>query len=126
MRTCSPLAMYKSTKDPRNHLLWQPNEKSLQNLEVDEAGKLAAFRSRFGHGWDAEVAADEGEEAVAAADAPAKTADAGAAAEKDKKTDAPPAASKSAGSHDALADLIAGYAVGMPELPEQEHRKKKK
>jgi len=111
MRTCSPLAMYKSTKDPRNHLLWNPNEKSLQNLEVDEAGKLAAFRGRFGHGWD-EAPTDEGEKAVVAA-------------EKDKKSDAPAAAAK-AGSHDALADLIAGYAVGMPELPEQEQRKKKK
>ncbi|KAI1825588.1 hypothetical protein F4861DRAFT_182972 [Xylaria intraflava] len=53
MRTSSPLGLYKSTKDTRNHLLWNPNEKSLQNVEVDEAGKLAAFRGRFGHGWDA-------------------------------------------------------------------------
>lgn len=53
MRTTSPYALYKSTKDTRNHALWNPSEKSLRNLEVDEAGKLAAFRERFGRTWDA-------------------------------------------------------------------------
>jgi hypothetical protein len=47
-----PTALYKSSKDSRNHILWQPSDKSLKNLESDEAGKLAAFRERFGRGWD--------------------------------------------------------------------------
>ena len=46
MRTTSPHSLYRSSKDTRNHVLWQPSEKSLQNVEVDEAGKLAAFRDR--------------------------------------------------------------------------------
>ncbi|KAK7755146.1 hypothetical protein SLS62_002961 [Diatrype stigma] len=66
-RTSSPLALYRSTKDTRNHILWQPSEKSLRNVEVDEAGKLAAFRGRFGTGWDADAkpAAGEGDGAGA-------------------------------------------------------------
>ncbi len=54
VRTTAPTALLKPTKDSRNHILWQPSEKSLKNLEVDEAGKLAAFRERFGRGWDME------------------------------------------------------------------------
>ncbi|KAI1123008.1 hypothetical protein F5Y10DRAFT_270509 [Nemania abortiva] len=96
MRTASPMGMYKSTKDTRNHALWNPSEKSLQNVEVDEAGKLAAFRERFGRGWDTVAAKEDG-------------------AEKD--VEAGKAEAKDAGSGDALADLIAGYAVGMEELP---------
>ncbi|KAI0540105.1 hypothetical protein GGR58DRAFT_462355 [Xylaria digitata] len=103
MRTSSPLGMYKSTKDTRNHALWNPNEKSLQNVEVDEAGKLAAFRQRFGRTWDSatETVAETVQEmpenakkAIPAADATTDT-----------------------GSGDVLADLIAGYAANMPELP---------
>ncbi|KAI1632725.1 hypothetical protein F4809DRAFT_626324 [Biscogniauxia mediterranea] len=56
-RTTSPHAVYKSTKDTRNHVLWQPRERSLRNVEVDEAGKLAAFRGRFGTMWDADAGA---------------------------------------------------------------------
>ncbi|ETS77132.1 hypothetical protein PFICI_11006 [Pestalotiopsis fici W106-1] len=52
MRTTSPYALYKSVKDTRNHLLWNPSERTLKNVEVDEAGKLAAFRERFGRTWD--------------------------------------------------------------------------
>ncbi|KAI0967483.1 hypothetical protein F4678DRAFT_243443 [Xylaria arbuscula] len=104
IRTASPLGLYKSTKDTRNHALWNPNEKSLQNVEVDEAGKLAAFRERFGRGWDSavETTADEARPEQAGA------AEQGAgAAAKDVGGD----------SGDALADLIAGYAAGVPELP---------
>jgi len=35
---------------------------SLRNVEEDEAGRLRAFRQRFGRGWDAETAAEESEE----------------------------------------------------------------
>ncbi|KAL2108189.1 hypothetical protein VUR80DRAFT_4134 [Thermomyces stellatus] len=51
-RTTSPHPIYRSTKDTRNHLLWQPSERSLRNVELDEAGRLAAFRDRFGRGFD--------------------------------------------------------------------------
>ncbi|KAI5924413.1 hypothetical protein F4810DRAFT_142445 [Camillea tinctor] len=61
MRTTSPHALYKSTKDTRNNVLWQPREKHLRNVEVDEAGKLAAFRERFGTGWDADTASADGD-----------------------------------------------------------------
>ncbi|KAI0434585.1 hypothetical protein F5Y09DRAFT_235772 [Xylaria sp. FL1042] len=109
MRTASPLGMYKSTKDTRNHALWNPNEKSLQNVEVDEAGKLAAFRERFGRGWDsvAETATEETPEKQGAA---AKTT----------------TTTKEAGSGDVLGDLIAGYAVGMAESHPAPPRGKKK
>ena len=102
-RTASPLALYRSVKDTRNHALWQPNNASLRNVEVDEAGKLAAFRERFGRGWDA--------------DAPpsAAGADAGAAGTEDGAPDAGAAAGaaetpdQSRGSVDALSDLISEY-----------------
>ncbi|KAI8951511.1 hypothetical protein F4801DRAFT_291099 [Xylaria longipes] len=113
MRTSSPLGLYKSTKDTRNHALWNPNEKSLQNVEVDEAGKLAAFRERFGRGWDSVAAVEE------------TAAPAGKG--KEGKEGAPAAsAAGDSGSGDALADLIAGYAVGMDELPMGSAPKKEK
>lgn len=73
VRTTSPQPLYRSTKDTRNTLLWQPSEKSLKNVELDEAGRLAAFRERFGRAFDAAQqdggAAVDGEgEAGAAAD----------------------------------------------------------
>ena len=83
--------MYKSTKDTRNHLTWQPSDKSLKSVEVDEAGKLAAFRERFGRAFDLEVESEE--QKSPGADSAAKNK----------------SASK-ASSGDALGDLIAGYA----------------
>lgn len=53
-RTTSPVPVYKSTKDVRNTPLWNPSSQKLLNIEEDEAGKLAAFRAKFGRGWDAE------------------------------------------------------------------------
>ncbi|KAI0525622.1 hypothetical protein F5B22DRAFT_352335 [Xylaria bambusicola] len=97
MRTSSPLGMYKSTKDTRNHALWNPNDKSLQNVEVDEAGKLAAFRARFGRSWDAGTETVEEDQAKGSGGAAAASA------------------KKDVGSEDALADLIAGYAAGVPD-----------
>ncbi|KAH7198541.1 uncharacterized protein B0J16DRAFT_40636 [Fusarium flagelliforme] len=67
MRTTSPLPIYRAAKDTRNTLLWQPSEKSLKNVELDEAGRLAAFRERFGRAYDA-ANAEEGEEAAEDAD----------------------------------------------------------
>ena len=53
-RTTSPMPVYKSTKDIRNTPLWNPSSQKLLNVEEDEAGKLRAFRAKFGRGWDAE------------------------------------------------------------------------
>ncbi|PVI07044.1 hypothetical protein DM02DRAFT_487903, partial [Periconia macrospinosa] len=53
-RTTSPIPTYKSTKDTRNTALWNPSSQKLLNIEQDEAGKLAAFRAKFGRGWDAD------------------------------------------------------------------------
>lgn len=55
-RTTSPLPVYRCIKDTRNHPLWNPSSQRLANLEEDEAGRLRAFRKRFGRGWDAEAA----------------------------------------------------------------------
>jgi hypothetical protein len=54
-RTTSPIPVYKSTKDVRNTPLWNPSSQKLLNIEEDEAGRLKAFRAKFGRGWDAEV-----------------------------------------------------------------------
>lgn len=88
MRTTSPLALFKSTKDTRNHAMWQPSDPSLRNVEVDEAGKLAAFRARFGRAWDVDNAAD----AAAPVEAEAAEADEGAM------------------DGDSFSDLISSYA----------------
>lgn len=53
-RTTSPLPVYKATKDTRNTPMWNPSSQKLLNVEEDEAGKLAAFRAKFGRGWDAD------------------------------------------------------------------------
>ena len=51
-RTTSPQPVFRSTKDTRNHPMWQPSLDSLRNVEQDEAGRLRAFREKFGRGWD--------------------------------------------------------------------------
>lgn len=99
VRTTSPMALYKSTKDSRNHLMWQPTEKSLRNLEVDEAGKLAAFRERFGRSWDV-------------ADAPGAEE---ATSSSDKKIESAEPA-KAQDPIDILGDLISGYAANDPNV----------
>lgn len=58
------MPIYRAAKDTRNTLLWQPSEKSLKNVELDEAGKLAAFRERYGRAFDAASTGEEGEEAA--------------------------------------------------------------
>ncbi|TLD10655.1 hypothetical protein PgNI_05812 [Pyricularia grisea] len=97
VRTTSPHAIYRSAKDTRNNARWQPSDSSLRNVEVDEAGKLAAFRERFGRGWDA--AKKEDPRAAAAADGGAanQAAAAAAAAPEEDFLD--------------LTDLIGGYAT---------------
>ncbi|KAI9891794.1 MAG: hypothetical protein M1814_002359 [Vezdaea aestivalis] len=58
-RTTSPQPLWKAVKDIRNHALWNPSNRRIANVEDDEAGKLRAFRTRFGRGWDAEATEDE-------------------------------------------------------------------
>ncbi|CAJ2508294.1 Uu.00g094800.m01.CDS01 [Anthostomella pinea] len=115
MRTSSPVGYYKSTKDTRNHVLWQPSEKSLRNVEVDEAGKLAAFRGRFGRGWDAEKTGDGGEEGASAAAGEGVGGEAGAEAGR-----------KEEGTGDSLADMIAGYSTPQQNIKEDKPLRKKK
>ncbi|KAK8243641.1 hypothetical protein HDK90DRAFT_462564 [Phyllosticta capitalensis] len=55
-RTTSPEPLYKSTKDIKNSLLWNPSSQKLANAEDDLAGRLRSFRNRFGRGWDSEAA----------------------------------------------------------------------
>ena len=52
MRTTSPQPVYRSTRDTRNAILWNPSSKELLNVEADEAGRLAGFRARFGRSFD--------------------------------------------------------------------------
>ncbi|KAE8351924.1 hypothetical protein BDV28DRAFT_10395 [Aspergillus coremiiformis] len=58
-RTTSPAPVYRSTRDTRNSLLWNPSSSKLMNVEEDEAGRLAAFRAKFGRGWDAKTPTEE-------------------------------------------------------------------
>jgi hypothetical protein len=113
VRTTSPQPLYRSQKDTRNHALWQPSDKSLRNVEVDEAGKLAAFRERFGRSWDlreggvADAAADADAAATAAEDSKQDASASKAAASEDKAG----AAQKETEQFDILGDLISGYAT---------------
>ncbi|OOF95650.1 hypothetical protein ASPCADRAFT_168226 [Aspergillus carbonarius ITEM 5010] len=75
-RTSSPVPVYRSTRDTRNTLLWNPTSSKLKSVEDDEAGRLAAFRAKFGRSWDANTPV-EGEELKT--DKPAKSKEAAAA-----------------------------------------------
>ena len=102
-RTTSPQPLYRSARDSRNTLLWQPSEKSLRNVELDEAGRLAAFRERFGRGFDAAQrgAAEDNQDVD------------GQAKEEEEK-------------EDSLADLITGYAADLPDLRQKDKKPAKK
>ncbi|EPE07815.1 50s ribosomal protein [Ophiostoma piceae UAMH 11346] len=106
-RTTSPHPVHRATKDSRNHIIWQPSDKSLRNLEVDEAGRLAAFRNRFGHGWDAAENAEE-EEVVEAGKGKKGKATQAAGAKKAEQEGSAPA---DGDAFDSLADLLSGYAA---------------
>lgn len=101
-RSTAPVPVLKSTKDTRNHLTWQPSESSLKNVEVDEAGKLASFRGRFGSMYDL---ADEPEAEAADASAAKKGKDAKDAGKQDEGS-----------SMDNLSDLMATYVRDEPNL----------
>ncbi|OHE91786.1 mitochondrial ribosomal protein [Colletotrichum orchidophilum] len=126
VRSTSPAPLVRSAKDSRNHALWQPSDKTLKNVEVDEAGKLAAFRERFGRGFD--LAAKPTEEelnaaaATAAAAAPA-SAPAGKEAVSQETTPTKPAAVEEDDIFD-MGDLISGYAALQPQQAAKEPPKK--
>ncbi|RMJ24937.1 hypothetical protein PHISP_04173, partial [Aspergillus sp. HF37] len=65
-RTTSPTPIHRTTRDTRNAPLWNPSSPKLANFEVDEAGRLASFRAKFGRSWDsnAEGAAAAEEEGM--------------------------------------------------------------
>ncbi|KAK3399078.1 hypothetical protein B0T20DRAFT_409162 [Sordaria brevicollis] len=116
VRTTMPTALYKSAKDTRNHLLWQPSDKSLKNVETDEAGKLAAFRERYGRGYDLEAKMTPEEEAaiaaaVAAAGKKATAAELEAAKKKAEEEAKAAKAAEEEDPFDSLTDLISGYAT---------------
>ncbi|KAL8708201.1 MAG: hypothetical protein Q9220_006871 [cf. Caloplaca sp. 1 TL-2023] len=108
-RTTSPAPVYKSTKDTRNTALWNPSSQKLLNVEADEAGKLRAFRERFGRGWDAETMNKRDEETGEIQEG------------------------KDQGDEDNLLDLISGYgneaaekgeAMGVREGKERSGKRK--
>ncbi|OKL60215.1 hypothetical protein UA08_04831 [Talaromyces atroroseus] len=108
-RTTSPMPVYRSTRDTRNSLLWNPTSKKLLTVEDDEAGRLAAFRAKFGRGFDA---------AAATATAESKTGDvAGQQARTEKQVEADAAAAKALAQEEAelqeeednLLDLISSF-----------------
>jgi hypothetical protein len=65
--------------------MWQPSKSSLRNVEEDEAGRLRAFREKFGRGWDADTTGAEAGVEGAGGDG-------------------------GEGSEDSLMDLISGYS----------------
>lgn len=119
-RSTSPLPVYRSTKDTRNHLTWQPSEVSLRNIEVDEAGKLASFRGRFGTQYDLgeDPAAVEVVEAAAGRKKGGKevAADAGAGAGAKDGAEDEGQAEKEKSDADSFAELMASYVREEPSL----------
>ncbi|KIH87015.1 50S ribosomal protein L36 [Sporothrix brasiliensis 5110] len=104
VRTTNPHPLHRCNKDSRNHIVWQPSEKSLRNVEVDEAGRLAAFRNRYGRSWDS--LADEASEGGDVTHLKSKDQTAEPSA-----TNAAIGNTGSLDSLDTLADLLSGYAA---------------
>lgn len=109
-RTTSPVPVYRSTRDTRNSLLWNPSSSKLLNVEEDEAGRLAAFRAKFGRSWDANTPA---EETAAAASATAEAVDARQPGSADAAAAKAQAAAEQAKAEeeeeDNLLDLISSF-----------------
>ncbi|KAF7715399.1 Uncharacterized protein PECH_007892 [Penicillium ucsense] len=108
-RTTSPAPVYRATRDTRNSLLWNPSSSKLMNVEEDEAGRLAAFRARFGRSWDASAPVTD--EAASTRDA---TQD--AAAKKAEKEAAEAQAKADQEEEDNLLDLISSFGQDEPQV----------
>ncbi|CAN8095772.1 unnamed protein product [Discula destructiva] len=128
-RTTSPQSVYRSTKDTRNHLTWQPSDPSLQNVEVDEAGKMAGFRQRFGTAFDmapgAALAAQEMKEDAErnAAHLLQKKGRKNSVAEAEEmlkiagqKEEEAKAAAEEEAAEDSFASLLTSYVRDQPSL----------
>ncbi|KAL8733856.1 MAG: hypothetical protein Q9166_001844 [cf. Caloplaca sp. 2 TL-2023] len=103
-RTTSPAPVYKSTKDTRNTMLWNPSSQKLLNVEADEAGRLRAFRERFGRGWDAETMTRRDEETGEIKEG-----------QEERQQD-----------EDNLMDLISGYAAKAKGVRQEKERSGKR
>ncbi|KAJ6099677.1 hypothetical protein N7467_001212 [Penicillium canescens] len=110
-RTTSPAPIYRSTRDTRNSLLWNPSSSKLMNVEDDEAGRLAAFRARFGRGYDVNTPAE-----------PVDPKD--AAAVKEKEAAAKAQADAEQEEEDNLLDLISSFGQNEAPPPEKKPFKK--
>ncbi|KAI9724875.1 MAG: hypothetical protein M1812_000151 [Candelaria pacifica] len=99
-RTTSPAPIYRCTKDTRNHPLWNPSSQKFLNVEEDEAGRLRAFRQKFGRGWDSQ-SVDSGKGEVVR--------------DGEEKVES---------EEDSLLDLISGY--GLEKEKKKEKKKKEK
>lgn len=123
-RTSSPAPVYRATRDTRNSLLWNPSSNKLLNVEEDDAGRLAAFRARFGRSWDANApkvepstsTASKKGDAAAAADAAAKKAEEEAAAKA--------RAQEEQDEEDNLLDLISSFGQEEPQGSGKSGKKK--
>ncbi|CAG8022721.1 unnamed protein product [Penicillium olsonii] len=105
-RTTSPAPIYRSTRDTRNSVLWNPSSSKLMNVEDDEAGRLAAFRAKFGRSYDsAAPPADEN-----SADAKKEAAEAKAAQAEE----------------DNMLDLISSFGKRAPPPPPEKKNPYKK
>lgn len=109
-RTTSPTPVYKSIKDTRNHPMWNPSSQKLANLEEDEAGRLRAFRRRFGRGWDAEAAEKERDQDEAD-EKGGKGDDGAAGASRAGKRDSASSPGSDGAAEGDLMDLISGFDV---------------
>lgn len=74
-------------------------------MEKDEAGRLRAFRERFGRGWDADVGEEAEGKDVETGGSEAREAEGRKGKEKVKKEVVD-------GEEDSLFDLISGAASG--------------
>lgn len=113
-RTSSPLPLHStvSQRDSRNHPLWQPSDASLKGIEADEAGRLRAFRGRYGRGWDLATGEEEEQERQSAAvmgDGAVTEAD--LAKEKEEERVLAAEVEEEDAEDESLGDLISSYAT---------------
>lgn len=132
-RTTSPQAVYRSTRDTRNAPLWNPSSERLLNVEEDEAGRLRAFRSRFGRNWDAANTVSAEDLFSGASKNKAESVEASATetdAELKKQQEATAAVEAAIEKEmeeedDNLLDLISSFGQDMPQQPQPKAGKKK-
>lgn len=101
-RTTSPMPVYRTTRDSRNAPMWNPSSPKLVNYEVDEAGRLAAFRAKFGRSFDANTPAEEAEEGEEGRE------------ERERRE------REDQEEEDNLLDLISGFGQGEQHLQHQQ------